>query len=308
MRIVFVGEEAAGARALQRVAGSGHELVAVLTSGTADGRGTSVAGLAAEHGVPTTAAERVRDPALADELRTLGTDVLLNVHALHVIRREVLGAPRVGAFNLHPGPLPEYAGLNAPSWAIVHGRDRHGVTLHWMEPGIDTGDVVARADFDLSPTDTGGSVALRCAEKGLELLDDLLARLADDPATVPRLPQQLGERHYYGREVPRGGRVPWAAPTREVLDFVRAFDYRPFPSPWGSPHTVAPGVGDVAVDRLRDTGDPAGATPGEVRVDPDRVLVATGGTWVQVLAVRVAGRSRPPREVLEHGTVLGDDG
>lgn len=306
MKIVFVGEEAAGARALQRVArSSDHQVVLALTSTTPEDPGRTVASVAAEHDVPTLPAQRVRDPALADELRDLEVDVLLNVHSLYIVHAESLAAPRYGAFNLHPGPLPDYAGLNAPSWAIVHGRDRHGVTLHWMEPGIDTGDVVERADFDIGPEDTGLTVSMRCAQKGLDLVDDLLARLSEDSPSVPRHPQDLDGRRYFGREVPEGGRIPWSSPARAVLDFVRAFDYRPFASPWGAPHTEVPGRGEVVVDRLATTGAPARRPAGEVHVDDAATYVATGDDWVQVLGTRVDGQVRPPHEVLAHGTTLG---
>lgn len=304
MRIVFVGEEAAGARALRRILLSDHTLVGVLTSAGPDDRGTTVASIAAEHGVPATPAHRVRDAALADELRGLEVDVLLNVHSLHLVGADVLEAPRVGAFNLHPGPLPEYAGLNTASWALVHGRNRHGVTLHWMTPGIDTGDVVARSDFDLSATDTGVTVSSRAAEKGLELLDDLLVDLAVGPHAVARRPQELGDRRYYGTEVPRDGWIPWSAPSREVLDFVRAFDYRPFPSPWGRPRTTSAATGEIVVDRLRATDAPATRPAGEVHAAADGVHVATADGWVQVLGVRAGDRGRPPHEVLAHGTTL----
>ena len=80
-------------------------------------------------------------------MREQGVDLLLNVHSLYLIaRRTVVAAPRIGSFNLHPGPLPEYAGLNTPSWAIYNGEREHGVTVHWMEPGVDTGRDRVRGD------------------------------------------------------------------------------------------------------------------------------------------------------------------
>ncbi|MEJ2868161.1 formyltransferase family protein [Actinomycetospora sp. OC33-EN08] len=302
VRIVFAGEEAAGARAIARVVASGHELVAALTDSPRT-RGT-VASLAAEAGAPVLPARRVREAALADELRELGVDVLLNVHSLAIVRAEVLGAPRIGAFNLHPGPLPEYAGLNVPSWAVLHRRARHAVTLHRMEPGIDTGDVVARAEFDLTERDTGLSVATRCAREGVELVDVLLDQLGRDPAAVPREPQDLSVRRYFGREVPHDGWIPWSSPTAEVLAFVRAFDYRPFSSPWGPSRTWVPGAGEAAVTRLA-AAPGTGGEPGAVRVDGEHADVATADGWVRVLGLAVDGTATPPHEVLTDGTRLG---
>src|SRR5580692_7331177 len=71
--------------------------------------------------------ERVKDPELAESLRSAQVDLLLNVHSLYIIHQGVLAVPRLGAYNLHPAPLPRYAGLNSVSWAIYHGEKEHGV-------------------------------------------------------------------------------------------------------------------------------------------------------------------------------------
>src|SRR5688572_8850279 len=169
MRVALLCEEAAGLRTLQFVARTGHEIAAVLTSS-----GSAVWKCALQLGLAPLAAHRVREPGLAEELAHMHLDLMLNVHSLYIVPPAVLRAPRHGAYNLHPGPLPEYAGLNAPSWAIYHGEPCHGVTLHRMEPGVDTGPIAFQTRFALSPRDTGLSVSLRCAEEGLRLFARLL--------------------------------------------------------------------------------------------------------------------------------------
>ncbi|GAA4860830.1 methionyl-tRNA formyltransferase [Actinomycetospora straminea] len=302
MDVAIVAEEAAGARALQRVARSDHRPVVVLTASSPDDAG-SVAATAAGLGVPTLPADRVRDPALADDLRARGVDVLLNVHSLHLVRPEVLDAPRLGAFNLHPGPLPECAGLNAPSWAIARGHTEHGVTLHWMEAGIDTGDVVDQVRFPITPDDTGLTVSVRCIGHGQELVDRLLGHL--DAGTVPRHPQDRSARRYFGRGVPHEGRVPWSAPADEVLAFLRACDYGPYPSPWGVPRTSRNGAGEIGIVRAAATGrSSAGHAPGEVDRDDEGPVVATADTWIRPRRVVVDGRGTDPAEVLAAGDRL----
>jgi methionyl-tRNA formyltransferase len=309
VEVALVAEEAAGVRTLQRVARSGHRVGVVLTASPAEGAGVTVASTAAQLGVPTLPAARVRDPDLADDLRARGVDVLLNVHSLHLVRPEVLGAPRVGAFNLHPGPLPEVAGLNAPSWAIARGHSEHGVTLHWMEPGIDTGDVVEQIRFPITPDDTALTVSVRCIARGQELVDRLLAHLDAGPDAVPRHPQDLTARRYYGREVPHDGRVPWSAPADEVLAFLRACDYGPYPSPWGTPRTRRCGVegaGDeIGVVRATATGrSSAGHVPGEVDRDDEGPVVATADAWVRPRRLLVGDRACEPADILRPGDRL----
>jgi methionyl-tRNA formyltransferase len=247
----------------------------------------------------------VRDPALADWIRDHEVDLLLNVHSLYVIRPEVVAAPRIGSFNLHPGPLPELAGLNAPSWAIYLGERSHGVTVHWMAPGIDTGAIAFEERFDLGDDDTGLSVSVACVRRGVPLVLRLLAAAAEGgAAAIPAIEQDLSRRRYFGREVPQEGRLDWAQPARRVVDFVRACDFLPFPSPWGHPRTTLGGR-ELAVVKASATGEPADDVPGTVgEARAAAVLVAAGDEWVLVRRVHADGALVDPASVLRPGDRL----
>jgi methionyl-tRNA formyltransferase len=290
MRIVLVAEEAAGVQTLTKVTESAdHDLVAVMASSESSG----VARAAAKVGVPVWDSREVREAALAE--RMTDVDVLLNVHSLFRIHPAVVAAPAIGSFNLHPGPLPRYAGLNAPSWAIYFGERRHAVTLHWMVEDIDAGNIAYDAWFDVSERDTGLTLSATCARRGLELVGNLLADLPDIPAQA-----QEGEGRYFGREVPHGGRLPWSLPARRIVDFVRACDYGPFASPWGRPTARLDGR-EVEVLRAATTSEPADAPPGTVGDSP---LVAAADEWVAVERIRVDGQPAETGEVLVAGQIF----
>ena len=70
-------------------------------------------------------------------------DWLFSIANLEMIPESVLARAKAGAVNFHDGPLPRYAGLNAPVWAILAGETAHGITWHMIEGGIDEGDVLA---------------------------------------------------------------------------------------------------------------------------------------------------------------------
>jgi methionyl-tRNA formyltransferase len=274
MRVALICEEAAGARTLQLILRGRHELAALVTS-----PGSPAWTLAQKLGISAVPAARVRAPGLGDDLARLRVELLLNVHSLYVLPASVLRTPVHGAYNLHPGPLPDYAGLNAPSWAIYNGEDSHGVTLHRMEPGIDTGPIAFQERFAITPEDTGLSLSLRCAEKGLALIERLLAA---DPACLALAPQDLGRHRYFGRGVPQGGRIDWRHGARRMHAFVRACDYHPFVSPWGAPIADLYGY-RVQVLRLALTGVACNAKPGTLRVEASgRTLIATGDEWVEL--------------------------
>lgn len=304
MRILLVAEEAAGIQALRLLAGSGHEVVGVLTGRPTHGGGATVATAAEALGLPVLPSERVKDPQFAVQIRAEAVDLLLNVHSLFVIHGDALAAPRIGSFNLHPGPLPAYAGLNAPSWAIYRGEPRHAVTLHWMEPGIDTGAIAYSTDFDLDERATGLSVSVRCVREGLGLVSQLLEDAAG--GTIPVVAQAKEGRRYFGREAPEGGRIAWGRPALELDAFVRACDYFPFVSPWG--HPVAHlGGRELEVLKASLTGERSSEQPGTVGAAAGSgVRVATGDDWLLVERVRMEGATLDGVACLTPGTRLDD--
>ncbi len=312
MNIVVAAEEAAGVQTVRLVAQSPHHLAAVLTGNERDEtnrRGVTVSAVAHELGAPVLPGPGVQDPTFADELRRRDVDVLLNVHSLHLIDPDVLAAPRIGSFNLHPGPLPKYAGLNAPSWAIYRGEAEHGVTLHWIAPQVDAGPIAFEASFPITPQDTGVSVSTKCVQYGLPLISRLLTLLANDPDEIPRVEQDTTHRQYFGKDVPHRGWVPWHCSAEQVVNFVRACDYGPWPSPWRMPRTRFPKTGvEIEILRASRTREPTDALPGTVgRTENQSALVAAGDEWVLVSRTRIDGTSVPPVRVLRAGDLLEAD-
>ena len=302
--MVLAAEEAAGILALRwMVAREGVELVTVLTATPGETkRRPGVADAARHLGCTPLPSEQVRDPVLAKWMRSEGVDLLINVHSLHVIHGDVVAAPRIGSFNLHPGPLPGYAGLNAPSWAIFNGEQRHAVTLHWMAAGIDTGAIAYDAWFHLDPTATGLSASLQCVRLGLPLVEVLVATALADPAAIPARPQDGAKRRYYKRsEVPFDGKLDWHRSAASLDAFIRAANYYPLASPWGHPTTCLDGI-PLGIVAARRTGRACEATPGTLAIgDAGAIAVATADEWLLLQQIHCAGRVRPAAECLRAG-------
>ena len=95
---------------------------------------------------------RVEAPGagLAERLAGLQVDWLLSIANLSLIPAAVLALATQGAVNFHDGPLPRYAGLNAPVWAILNGEAQHGITWHLIAGGIDEGDILEQRLFDIA--------------------------------------------------------------------------------------------------------------------------------------------------------------
>ena len=301
LRIVLVAEEAAGIRVLRALDSLDHTVVAVLADDAVSEQQT-VAELARRLELPVRPPGLVTSGGFAETLRRENVDLLLNVHSLQLVAPDVLAAPAIGSFNLHPGPLPRYAGLDVPSWAIYNRETKHGSTLHWLTPQIDGGPVAYSAEFDIEPEETAISLYLKCVRHGVPLVTTLVQAAANGGAeAIPALEQDREARRYFGRRPPHDRWLLWGLEAERLAALVRACDYGPFDSPWGRARTVA---GGVEVDVLRATPgpEPAEAEPGTIgeRVD-DGVLVAAANRWLLVESVEVAGRLLDPATALPRG-------
>lgn len=308
LRVLLVGAEAAATQVLRDMAADGHQVVAVLVEDP-DGLGAPLARRADQLGLPQRPVAEVKDSALAHWISDQKIDILVNVHSLSIIDGAVAAAPRIGSFNLHPGPLPTYAGLNVVSWAIAQGETSHAVTLHWIEPEIDTGHIASSARFPIGPDDTGLSVFSQCVRLGVPLVRELLSAAALDPTTIPT-EDQVGERRVYRRrDRPGGGRMVWTRPAQELHNLARACDFGPFPSPCGHPTATLDGT-TLEVVGTSLTGEQCQATPpGTVTrlVDDDpQVVVASGDQWLALTRLRVDGQPVAAADVIPTGAVLGD--
>jgi len=301
LRFAVIAEEAAGVQVLQGLSAleASPEIVAVLTRSAAEGAERPVVYESARKlGLEVWPSSSVRSPDLAARLRSADIDLLVNVHSLFLIHPSVLAAPKIGSFNLHPGPLPEYAGLNVPSWAIYRGESSHAVTLHWMDEGIDTGPIAWQTRFPIDGADTGLSLSAKCVRNGVPLILRLATVAADDPQAIPREGQDLSRRAYFSAEPPAGGRIDWTQAADSILRFVRASDYAPFRSPWGHPQVQLAGR-SVGLAKASVTGVAAADPPGTVvEANESGAVVATGDELILLQRLWLDGRYLKPAELL----------
>lgn len=305
MNIILVAEESAGLQTLKLLAKSDHNLKAVLTHKDSHVKGTGVSAAAQKLGYAVKPAKLVKSPEFASWITEQEIDLLLNVHSLVVICPEVIESVRFGAFNFHPGPLPKYAGLNAPSWAIYNGETQHGVTLHRITNKIDAGDIIDEAVVPVTESDTGLTLSAKCVTHGLPLIEKFLEDL-HNPDTITTRKQNHGERVYYSRNnIPGGGKINWNSPAGKIDAFVRACNYSPFQSPWGHPKT---NLGDLEISILKTeiTDIPGKEKPGTVGKPIDgKAAISTADNWITVKRCFVDGKHVEASEIIKPGSVLG---
>src|SRR5690606_20898806 len=124
-------------------------------------------------------------------------DYLLSIANLRMIPDAIVARAGRAAINFHDGPLPRYAGLNAPVWALMAGELEHAVSWHLMAGGPDEGDLLVQRRFAIEPGDTALTLNARCYEYGVESFAELLERM--ESSRLSGAPQDLSQRTYFGK-------------------------------------------------------------------------------------------------------------
>ena len=150
----------------------------------AENMASSVANLDVD--VPIIRGKRFREAEGINELAALKPDYIISVHFPYIVPADVLAIPTLGTLNLHPAYLPYNRGWHTPSWAIADGTP-YGATLHWMDEGVDTGDVALQRQVDVHANDTADSLYQRVLELELEVFRDAIPFLKS--GMMPRQPQ-----------------------------------------------------------------------------------------------------------------------
>lgn len=166
---------------------------------------------------------RFREPSGIERLRALNLDYILGVHFPYLVPAEVLRVGRYGFLNLHPAYLPYNRGWHTPSWAILDGTPA-GATLHFMDEGLDTGDIIHRKQVPIDNTDTADTLYARIKELELQVLQEAWPQLAT--CKFSRYIQDKGVGTFHKRPdlfEPKVQRIELDKPTtaRRLFDRIR---------------------------------------------------------------------------------------
>ncbi len=225
-------------------------------------------------------------------------DYLFSITHLAIIKDEVLALAKKGAVNFHDGPLPRYAGLNTPAWALMNGEERYGITWHQITPGVDEGDILKQTLFDIVPDETSLSINTKCFAAALESFPVLVDELA--AGTTSPIAQDLSQRSYFGKfDRPiADGMVQWDKTASQIEALVRALDFGDYPNLLAMPKVrINDNIFAIesAVAREMDVDAAIGSI---VAMDEGQIDVATGEGVISLKKFKdLNGKSIAPGEL-----------
>jgi methionyl-tRNA formyltransferase len=265
-----------------------YQIVGVVTQpDRAAGRGrrvkfSPVKKMALAHDLPVRQPPSLRRPEAIAELRELAPEVIVVAAFGQILPPEVLAIPPHGCLNVHASLLPRYRGAAPIAAAILAGEEQTGATLMLMDEGMDTGPILAQAKCKIEPQDTTGSLSIKLAHLGADLLIEVLPRWLHG-RIVPQ-PQEDGLATYCQMITKKDGLLDWSLPATALWLRMRAYH------PWPGTYTYWRGK-PLKILRARPvTIGPSDEEPGRVISLDKRVGVVTGTDALLLEEMQLAGK------------------
>ena len=161
------------------------------------------------------------DDNLINKIKKISPHVILSIYYRKILPKRIFDIPICGSYNIHPGKLPYYRGPIPTMWAIQNGEKEFGVTLHKIDSGIDTGDIVDQKVYPIKSNDTGYIVYARAMKFGAQIIIKNLERIINK--TI-KLKKQKGKGSYYGK-YSGDDFINWRNKAEDIKNFIRARAY-----------------------------------------------------------------------------------
>jgi methionyl-tRNA formyltransferase len=304
VRLAFLGTPAFAVPTLERLAGAGHEILAVVTQPDRPrGRGQKPAAppvkeTALRLQLPVFQPERIRRPEGVEYLRALAVDAMVVVGYGQIIPQSIIDLAPLGIINVHGSLLPKYRGAGPVQWAILNGETRTGVTTMRIDAGLDTGDMLLKAETEIGPDENAIQLGKRLAVIGADLLVKTLEGLSTGKIEPEK--QDPAQATYAPLLKKEDGHIDWSQAAGSIHNRVRGLQ------PWPGAYTTLRGQ-TVHIWKSRVAGD--GTSPGRrgavISIKP--LLVSCGTGVLELLEVQLEGRKRLPAVDFANGQRLTEN-
>lgn len=307
MKIVYMGTPDFAVPSLEELVRAGHEVACVVTQPDAvRDRGkkvkySPVKEKALELGLPVLQPLKVRgDAEFLQQLEEIKPDLIAVAAYGQILPKEVLDLPEYGCLNVHGSLLPRFRGAAPIQRAIIEGDEETGITIMYMEEGLDTGDMLARASTPIGQK-TGQELHDELAQMGARLLVDTLEHLGE----LKRVKQDDALSTYAPMLSKKEGHLDFSQSPQRLERTIRAFD--PWPGSYGY-------MGDKMIKfwKAQVPGLQTEQKDGTIVAAADTGLdIAAGGGILRVTEIQMPGKKRVEVKAylkgnsIEIGTVLG---
>lgn len=234
-KIAIFGKNDIAVKLTQFIVDSGEcEIIFVSPAMTDKGEDTwqlSLKKYAQERDLPIKLFTKIKSADSLDYLIDKEIDFIFSFQYDQIINQKVIDSAKFGIINLHFGPLPRYRGVSTNGLAILNGEKEFGVTLHYIDPGVDTGDVIDQTIFDIKNIENARHLYNQCVLEGVDLFKKNFESILN--CTNTRTPQDNSKALYnsIGTIDFSKNEINWKKDTNSLTNWIKAFIFEPIQFP-----------------------------------------------------------------------------
>jgi len=227
MRIILIGQAAFAEKTLDKLVGKGEEVVAVYCPpDLPNGKFDPVKQKALSLEIPVRQHKSFKAPEVREEFIAFNADLAILAFVSFIVPSQVFNVPRLGSICFHPSLLPKYRGASAINWALIKGEKVTGLSLFWVDPGIDTGPVLLQKEVEVGLDDTTRSLYFnKIFPLGIEAIGEAVDLI--NTGNPPRIVQDDSKATYDPPCRDEHARIDWSRPAQDVYNLIRGCDPQP---------------------------------------------------------------------------------
>lgn len=170
---------------------------------------------------------RLKDAVVLQKIKDVEPEIIFHVGGTQLIPKEIIQSAKLGCSNLHPALLPKYRGRFSTVHALFNDEKETGVTLHWLDEGMDSGPIIMQEKYPISENDTGKTLYEKFTDVGTSIFGRFVDMWLSDKE-IESYPQNEKEATYYKKGLPNNGEIDWDWDGKKINRFIRAMTYEPF--------------------------------------------------------------------------------
>ncbi len=224
MRIVIVGQGPFGEKVLEALIQKGGDVVGTFSP--PDKRGEGIKVLAEKSGIPFFRPNLMKDPEVYEAYLKLRPELAILAFVTDIIPEKLIAIPSLGTICYHPSFLPRHRGASAINWALIQGDTRTGLTIFWVDKGIDTGPILLQKEVEIKTEDTTGSLYFnKLFPMGVNAMVEAVELI--EKGKAPRIPQDDSQATYEPPCDDRVASVDFEKSVKDIYNLIRGCDPQP---------------------------------------------------------------------------------
>lgn len=262
-----------------------------------DKRDNVLLSLAEKYNIPIELSNNINSQAFIDSIKKYQADVFVSMSFNQIFRGEIRNLPKLRTINCHAGKLPFYRGRNILNWALINDEREFGITVHYMDSGIDTGDIILQETYPITDSDDYATLLERAYNGCADVLYRAVKMIQENKVSAIKQTDIDPVGWYCGMRGDGDEVIDWSQSSRDLFNFIRALCVPgPQATSWIDGNKIT-----INRARMVEGAHTYKNIPGQVIGKTlDGLLIKTGDTMLEITEYTYAGKVRVGDRLKDH--------